>query len=126
MASTNNLALARHSFALENLQIDFLTHNESFYDWLSSYYDSTECNGVGRTDIAPKTCTNYSITLQALGSPHQLALPPSGDGLFTKFCLIADAHCYFQDGKFTSQAEGELAHQIEIDVSARTVRGNVG
>ncbi|CAN5458368.1 hypothetical protein BH10CYA1_BH10CYA1_27410 [soil metagenome] len=126
MASTNNLALARHSITLENLQIDFLTHNQSFYNWLSSYYHTEGSNGGNDTDTASKTCTNYSITLEALGSPHELVLPARREGLFTKFCLIADAHCYFQDGKFTSQAEGVLAHQLEIDVHARTVRGNIG
>ncbi|MBS1952670.1 MAG: hypothetical protein JST89_00645 [Cyanobacteria bacterium SZAS-4] len=124
MASTNNLALSRHSLALEDLQIDFLTHNDSFHGWLSSYYAAPSAERG--TDNSAKALTNYSITLEALGSPNQLQMPIAKDGLFTKFCLIADAHCYFKDGKFTSEAEGELAHQLEIDVQARTVKGNIG
>ena len=68
----------------------------------------------------------YTVTLEALGTQHELVVPEMEDGLFTKFCLIADSHCYFANGKFTSRAEGELAHQIEVDVCARTVRGNLG
>lgn len=134
MASTRNITLFRHAIALEDLHIDFLTHNEIFYNWLSSYYEqridigaSFDAEPSSTYDFSSsKSGTDYSITLEALGSPHQLVLPKLSDGLFTKFCLIADAHCYFADGKFVSQAEGELAHQLEIDVVARTVRGNLG
>ncbi len=126
MASTKNLASSRHSLALENLQIDFLTHNNSFHNWLSSYYAPQGSEVDAGNDSSTKIRTNYSITLEALGSTNQLLLPTQRDGLFTKFCLIADAHCYFRDGKFTSEADGELAHQLEIDVNARTVKGNIG
>ncbi len=137
MASTSNLTLSRHSIALEDLHIDFLTHNETFHDWLSSYYEprnsiGTEANS-NDTDAeatsqskSGKSGTGYLVTLEALGTPDAISLPEMKDALFTKFCLIADAHCYFADGKFMSRAEGELAHQLEIDVIARTVRGNLG
>ncbi|HEY9732033.1 MAG TPA: hypothetical protein V6C89_08975 [Drouetiella sp.] len=115
MVSTKSVTLARHSIALESLRVDFLTHNKRFYDWLASYYEQ----GNGNT-------AEYTITLEDLDSPHRIDLPARADGLFTKFCLIADAHCHFADGIFTSRAEGDLAHEIEIDVNARTVRGNLG
>lgn len=126
MASTKNLASSRHSLALENLQVDFLTHNNSFHNWLSSYYAPQGSEVDAGNDSSTNIRTNYSITLEALGSTKQLLLPTQRDGLFTKFCLIADAHCYFRDGKFTSEADGELAHQLEIDVNARRVKGNIG
>ncbi|MBI2809749.1 MAG: hypothetical protein HYX67_02805 [Candidatus Melainabacteria bacterium] len=121
MASTSNLAPARHSIALEDLHIDFFTHNQSFHSWLSSYYEPHLNSDQDSSSSLPEN--DYSITLEALGSPHELTLPEIKESLFTKFCLIADSHCYFRDGKFTSRAEGEL---LEIDVNARTVRGNLG
>lgn len=117
MASTKNDTAARHAIALEDLRIDFLTHNPLFERWLSSYYEA-------RSDF--NISDGYTITLEALNSPHEITLDSARDGLFTKFCLIADAHCYFKDGKFTSEAQGELAHQLEVNVNERTVRGNLG
>jgi|LakMenEpi03Aug12_release.lakeMendotaPanAssembly.Ray.scaffolds.fasta_scaffold170603_3 hypothetical protein len=116
MVSTNYVTLARHPIALENLHINFLTRSQVFYERLASYYEQ---GGSGDA--------HYTIELEESGSDSQLLLSPTPtDALFTKFCLIADAHCHFANGKFTSQADGALAHQIEIDVNTRTVRGNLG
>ncbi len=118
---SHDAQLLSHTIAMESLRIQFLTHSQKLHGWISSYYEP--CN---HADASVGTAIDYSIRLEEIGSPQALDLPQRSPGLFTKFCLIADAHCYFADGQFTSQAAGDLAHHIEVDAVVRTVHGNVG
>lgn len=106
-----------HYVLLGDLSIKFVSHSELFNGWLTSYYQASQ---------SVHDSTGYEICVEAIGSGHEFLIEPPADSVFTKFCLIADAHCYFANGKFYSTSGGENEHHIELDVLNRTVKANLG
>jgi len=110
----NTLKITLHFLTLE-----ISTHSTQFYDWLKAHYQSFD-----QSDKFPDKAQSYSIYIEEIDSPQALSVRPV-NGIFAKFCLL-NAHCYYQDGVFTSAQKTESAHQCEVDTITRTVKMNLG
>jgi len=105
---------------LHFLSLEVKTHSQRIHKWLTSYYSPYD-----QRDFFSNYSASYKLELEEIGSVFAHDLEPSGEGVFTKFCL-ANSHCHYADGVFYSKGEGQFAHQIEIDVRRRSTRANIG
>lgn len=117
---TSDTKAYKFEILLHFLALEVTTHSRLIHKWLKSYYSSFD-----QRDCFGTYSASYKLALEEVGSDFALNMGPSRQGVFTKFCL-ANAHCYYTDGVFYSEGSGQFEHQIEIDVSRRLLRANLG
>lgn len=108
----SELVLHFLKFAIESRSLDVDA-------WVERLYDSNDL-----TARFPAHTARLRLLVERGDSPYAFSLRPLDAGTFAETHLGLGP-CYYADGRFFSRNDGPLAHEMEYDFAAHTVRVNV-
>jgi hypothetical protein len=107
---------------LHSLKFDIRSRSIEFGDWPDRIYRSNDL-----TRAFPSHVASLSLEVERAGSNDELDIEPidAANGTFAEIPL-SGGMCYYRDGRFYSECDGEFSNRIEFIPAANTIRMNIG
>src|ERR1019366_3621359 len=107
---------------LHSLKFDIRSRSIAFGGWPDRLYRSNDLTGV-----FPSHTASLSLEVERARSDYALDIEPitASSGTFAEIPL-SGGMCYYRDGRFYSECDGEFSNAVEFIPEANTIRINVG
>jgi hypothetical protein len=107
---------------LHSLKFDIRSRSIEFGDWPDRIYRSNDLTGVFPCHVA-----SLSLDVERAGSSDEIGIEPidATNGTFAEIPL-SGGMCYYRDGRFYSECEGEFSNRVEFIPEANAIRMNIG